>query len=171
MILETERLILTPFSEADGPLLYPLMSDDEVMAHLETDGIEDPDEVDATVAAQARAMAAGEAWYWTIRPVGSETLLGWVQLSEFDKRHHQAELVLMLLRHARGAGYALETMTAVVGYAATRGLRRLTARTQVGENRSEVLLKALGFEQLGYVRGRIDRDSERRDWRLWMVDL
>lgn len=171
MILLTERLVLTPFSDGDGPQLYPLMSDDEVMAHLETGGIEDPDEVDAAVAAKARAMAAGEAWYWTIRQPGAEGLLGWAQVTEFDRRRHEAEITMMLQRDARGAGYARETMGAVLGYAATRGLRRLSARTQVGELRSETLLARLGFEQRGYRRGQIDREGERRDWRVWDVAL
>ncbi len=169
MILETERLVLTPFSESDGADLYPLMSDDEVMAHLETDGVEDPDEVNLAVAAQAAATASGEMFYWTIRADG--VLIGWAQVTECDKRRHQAEIAVMLHRDARGAGYAAEAMAAVVGFAATRGFRRLTARSQVGENRSEALLSRLGFEQLGYVRGQIDRDGERRDWRLWAVEL
>lgn len=169
MILETERLVLTPFADADGPDLYPLMSDDEVMAHLEVGGVEDPDEVNTAVASQAAATASGEACYWTVRMGG--LVIGWAQLTEFDKRRHEAEIAIMLQQDARGSGYALEAMTAVLGFAATQGFKRLTARSQVGENRSETLLARLGFEQLGYVRGQIDRDGERRDWRLWAVEL
>jgi ribosomal-protein-alanine N-acetyltransferase len=171
MILETERLVLTPFQEGDGALLYPLMSDAEVMDHLEAEAIEDPDEVDATVAAQIEAMAAGQAVFWTIRQAAGP-LIGWVQLSDIERRHRQAEVELVMHRAVRGQGLAAEALAAVLAYAATtEGLKRLTARSQVGENLSETLLRKLGFEQLGYVRGRIDRESERRDWRLWEVWL
>lgn len=171
MILETERLTLTPFTRDDSPLLYPMISDDEVMAHFETDGIEDPDEVDAVVAAQVAQMEEGSALYWAIRLSQTGAFLGWCQLSDIDRRRHHAEVILVLHRDAWGAGYAQEAMTAVANHAATQGLRTLAGRTQVGENRSEALMRKLGFEQQGYRRGHIDRDGERRDWRMWELTL
>lgn len=169
MILETERLTLTPFAEDDGPALYPLMSDAEVMANLEAHGVEDPDEVNAVVAGQVRAMAAGEAAYWAIRLDGR--VIGWVQLADIDRRRRQAELAVLLLRDAHGQGFRREALTAVINHAAVQRFRRLTVRTKVGGLESDALLANLGFTQLGYARGHIDRDGERRDWRLWEVWL
>jgi ribosomal-protein-alanine N-acetyltransferase len=73
----------------------------------------------------------------------------------------------MLGRDAWGQGYALEAMRAVLHYAATRGLRRLLARTHLGNRRSDNLLEKLGFEEEGLLRGHVLRDGERRDCRLF----
>ena len=65
MILETERLDLRPLEVSDADLLFPLMSDTEVMAHWDVPEIDDPDLVRAIVAGQVEDMAAGRALYWT----------------------------------------------------------------------------------------------------------
>jgi ribosomal-protein-alanine N-acetyltransferase len=73
----------------------------------------------------------------------------------------------MLGRDAWGEGYAREAMQAVLAYAATSGLRRLAARTHLGERRAESVLEDLGFREEGLLRGHVLRDGERRDCRLF----
>ena len=73
----------------------------------------------------------------------------------------------LLGREAWGQGYALEAMRAVLSYAATLGLRRLAARTHLGNLRSDALLEKLGFEEEGLLRGHVLRDGEHRDCRLF----
>jgi ribosomal-protein-alanine N-acetyltransferase len=46
-------------------------------------------------------------------------------------------------------------------------VRKLGARTHLGNRRSENLLVALGFEPEGLLRGHVLRDGERRDCRLF----
>jgi ribosomal-protein-alanine N-acetyltransferase len=58
-------------------------------------------------------------------------------------------------------------MRAVIGFAATSGLRRLTARTHLGNRSSEALLEKLGFAEEGLLRGHVLRDGDRRDCRLF----
>ena len=57
MILETERLTLAPLTTSDAPLVYPFLSDPEVMAHWDQAPIEDPDEVEACVVAQVAEIS------------------------------------------------------------------------------------------------------------------
>ncbi len=64
MILETERLTLAPLTASDAPLVYPFLSDPEVMAHWDQAPIEDPDEVAACVLAQVAEMDQGKAHQW-----------------------------------------------------------------------------------------------------------
>ena len=73
----------------------------------------------------------------------------------------------MLGRDAWGQGYALEAMQAVLAYAASSGLRRLVARTHLGNRRSDSLLEKLGFQEEGLLRGHVLRDGDRRDCRLF----
>lgn len=167
MILETERLSLTPVTHEDADLIYPIMADPDVMAHMDIAAVDDPDLTVAFVESQVGEMEREVGFYWSVRQTSDGTYLGSVDLSDIDWRHHRAEVGFIMARPAWGQGFAYEAMQAVMGYAATQGLKRLWARTHVGNNASEKLLLKLGFEQEGYLKGHIDRDGERRDCRLW----
>lgn len=167
MILETERLTLSPLAAADAPLVHPIMADPDVMAHWDVAEIEDPDVVDQVLASQMAAMDEERAFYWAMRLTADGTFLGLCDLSDIDWRHHRAEVGFILGKDSWGRGYAYEAMQAVMNFAVTQGIQRLWARTHVGDEASEKLLIKLGFEQEGYLRGHVDRDGERRDVRLW----
>lgn len=162
-ILETERLRLEPLVASDADHLFPVMGDPEVMAYWDVPEIDDPDIVAAIVQSQVDAMAAGKALHWAMRTLAEGHFVGSCDLSEIDRWHRRAEVGFMLGREAWGQGYALEAMTTVVAFAATSGLRKLTARTHLGNRRSEALLQKLGFEEEGLLRGHILKDGERRD--------
>jgi [ribosomal protein S5]-alanine N-acetyltransferase len=166
-VLETERLTLRPLSEVDTAEIFPLMDDPEVMAYWDMPEIDDPDVVAEIVKAQVAGMAAGDALHWSIRATGDGGFIGCCDLSEIERRHKRAEVGFMLGHGAWGQGYALEAMQAVVAYAATSGLRKLTARTHLGNRHSESLLEQLGFKEEGLLRGHVLRDGERRDCRLF----
>lgn len=166
-ILETERLRLTPLGEDDADSVFRLMRDVEVMAFWDVGEIDDPDVVTNIVRGQVAEIAQGRAVYWTMRTLADAAFVGVCDLSEIDPRHHRAEVGFMLGREAWGQGYALEAMRAVLAFAASSGLRRLLARTHLGNRRSDALLEKLGFEEEGLLRGHVLRDGERRDCRLF----
>jgi ribosomal-protein-alanine N-acetyltransferase len=171
MILFTSRLRLDPLTVADAPLIYPLMSDPEVMAHWDVPEIDDPDVVAAVVAQQVADTQSDRALYWVMRTWADDGFVGVCDLSQIDRAHHTADVGFMLRREAWGHGYALEAMRTLIVHAAGEGFRKLTARTHVGNRRSDALLAHLGFELGDYVRGYLDRDGERRDCRLWELAL
>jgi ribosomal-protein-alanine N-acetyltransferase len=166
VILETERLVLRPIVADDWRVLYPIMSDPLVMAHWDSPEIVDPDVSERLVAAQVEDMQTGAAHYWAVeRP--DDAFLGACDLSAIDWRHRRAEVGFVFAREAWGVGYGLEAMRAVIGHAASLGLKRLWARTHAGNDRSERLLAKLGFEAEGYLRGHIQRAGERRDCKIF----
>ncbi len=167
LILETERLRLAPLIEADAERLFPMMSDAAVMAHWDIAEVDDPDLVAAIVKSQVEDMGAGKAIYWSMRTLDQGEFLGICDLSEIDAWHKRAEVGFMLDRKAWGQGYAHEAMQAVLAQAAAMGLRRLAARTHLGNRRSDALLEKLGFVEEGLLRGFVERDGERRDCRLF----
>ncbi|MFZ5669768.1 MAG: GNAT family N-acetyltransferase [Pseudomonadota bacterium] len=167
MILETERLTLTPVTQEDAALIHPIMADPEVMAHMDSAAMDDPDVVEAFIGGLLTEMANEQAFYWSVRLNEDGRYLGSVDLSDIDWRHRRAEVGFILGRDAWGRGYGYEAMQAVMAHAASLGFLRLWARTLVGNNASEALLRKLGFEEEGYLRGHVDRDGERRDCRLW----
>lgn len=166
-ILETERLRLAPITAEDAEFVFPLMDDPEVMAYWDSPEIDDPDLVAEIVLRQVEDTAAGRAVYWTMRSLSDGRFVGCCDLSEIDRRHKRAEVGFILDREAWGQGYALEAMRTVIAYAAGSGLRRLLARTHLGNRRSETLLQRLGFQEEGLLRGYVLRDGERRDCRLF----
>jgi ribosomal-protein-alanine N-acetyltransferase len=166
-ILETERLRLEPIAEADADAMFPLMGDPQDMAFWDSPEIDDPEIVADIVRAQAAETMAGKSYYWAMRALGDGQFIGACDLSEIDIRHRRAEVGFMLGRDAWGRGYALEAMRAVLAFAAANGLRRLLARTHLGNRRSEALLEKLGFQEEGLLRGYVLRDGERRDCRLF----
>jgi ribosomal-protein-alanine N-acetyltransferase len=166
-ILETGRLRLVPLVAEDAGPIFPLMADAEVMAFWDMGESDDPDLIARIVQGQVDEMAEGRAFYWSMRALADDRFIGVCDLSEIDWRHHRAEVGFMLGREAWGQGFAQEAMQAVVSYAATRGLRRLLARTHLGNRRSDALLERLGFVEEGLLRGHVLRDGERRDCRLF----
>jgi ribosomal-protein-alanine N-acetyltransferase len=158
---------LTPLVAEDTQYIFPLMADAEVMAFWDVGEIDDPDVIANIVEGQVEEMAEGRAIYWAMRALGDDQFFGTCDLSEIDRRHHRAEVGFMLGREAWGQGYALEAMQAVLAYAAASGLRRLLARSHLGNRRSDALLEKLGFEEEGMLRGHVLRDGERRDCRLF----
>jgi RimJ/RimL family protein N-acetyltransferase len=168
MILETERLSLAPLTVEDAPLVYPFMSDAEAMAHCDRAAIEDPDEVAAVVAAQVAEMEDRRAMYWTIRLTKSGRFLGYCELLDLDWRHYRGELGFILAREGWSKDHAIEAAGALLAYcASTLGLKRMTARTHVGDIQAERVMQALGFAEEGYLKGHVDRDGERRDCRIY----
>ena len=167
MILETERLTLAPVTAGDSALIYPVMADPEVMAHMDVAAMDDPDMTLAFIEGRVEEMARGDAFYWSVRLTVDGTFRGSVDLTDIDRRHHRAEIGFVLARPVWGQGYGFEAVQAVLAEAAALGFRRLWARTQVGDNASEKLLTKLGFEMEGYLKGHVDHDGERRDCRLW----
>lgn len=166
-ILETERLRLSPLTEADLAHIFPLIDDPEVLAFWDVPEIDDPDVVAEVIRGRIAAMEAGHANHWTIRSLTSDAFIGTCDLSDIERRHKRAEVGFVLARGAWDQGYGQEAMQAVVAYAASTGIRRLTARTYLGNRRSEAVLERLGFQEEGLLRGHVLRDGERRDCRLF----
>ena len=164
MILKTERLNLRPLEAEDAAAIHLMMSDAEVMAFWDSEVIDDPALTLDIVERQLDEAARDEARYWTMHLAADGGFLGLCDLSEIDRRHSRADVGFMVARRYWGGGYTFEAMHAVIGHAA-QGLRlkRLQARTHLGNVRSMRLLDRLGFKREGLLRGYVERDGERRD--------
>ena len=168
MILQTSRLTLRPLQADDTADLHLIMSNAEVMAFWDIAEIEDMGLTSAILESQLDQMADKRAFYWAMVRSEDGAFVGCCDLSEIDRWHHRAEVGFIVGRAYWGDGYTLEAMQAVLSHAAqTLRLRRLTARTHLGNARSVRLLERLGFEEEGLLRGYVDRDGERRDCQLF----
>ncbi len=168
MILQTPRLTLRPMVIDDAERLHGIMSDAEVMAFWDVSEIEDIDLTTAILKSQLASMKAKKSVYWAMERSADTTFVGCCDLSEIDRWHHRAEVGFIVAKTYWGDGYAQEAMSAVLDHAAqAMKLRRLSARTHLGNIRSVRLLEKLGFRHEGLLRGYVDRDGERRDCLLF----
>jgi len=164
MILQTSRLTLRPMTITDAQSLHAIMSDAEVMAFWDMSEIEDIELTIEILKSQLADMKAKKSSYWAMTRTEDGLFVGCCDLSEIDRWHHRAEVGFIVSKAFWGDGYAQEAMEAVLDHAAqAMKLRRLTARTHLGNFRSVKLLEKLGFRQEGLLRGFVDRDGERRD--------
>jgi ribosomal-protein-alanine N-acetyltransferase len=164
MILKTERLSLRPLEAEDATAIHQMMSDVEVMAFWDSEVIDDPTLTIDIVQSQLEEIAREEARYWTMQLAADSGFMGVCDLSEIDRRHSRADVGFMVARRYWGGGYTFEAMHAVIGHAAQAlRLKRLQARTHLGNVRSMRLLDRLGFKREGLLRGYVERDGERRD--------
>ncbi|MBV9511662.1 MAG: GNAT family N-acetyltransferase [Caulobacteraceae bacterium] len=168
MILETSRLRLRPMRLADAASLHALMSDARVMAFWDIAEVQDIELTTAILKSQLRQMTQKRAIYWAMETRAENRFIGCCDLAEIDRWHHRAEVGFMVARPYWGDGYTQEAMWAVIDHAAqAQRLKRLTARTHLGNVRSVRLLRRLGFQQEGLLRGYVDREGERRDCLLF----
>ena len=168
MILQTTRLTLRPLAADDAPSMHALMSDAEVMAFWDVAEIDDIGLTMAIMDAQLRDMGRGKALYWAMIRRDDGAFVGCCDLIDIDRWHHRAEVGFVIGKPFWSENYAFEAMQAVMAHAAQNlHLRRLTARTHLGNVRSVRLLERLGFHEEGLLRGFVARDGERRDCLLF----
>ena len=168
MILQTARLTLRPLAASDAQSMHALMSDPEVMAFWDVAEIDDIGLTIAIMDAQIRDMGLGKAFYWAMTKRDGGAFVGCCDLTDIDRWHHRAEVGFVIGKPFWSDNYAFEAMQAVMAHAAqSLHLRRLSARTHLGNVRSVRLLERLGFHEEGLLRGYVARDGERRDCLLF----
>ena len=158
MILSTSRLVLRPMEQADAPALFAILGDPTVMAFWDRDALPRLATVEAQMADELAAIAAGGFLYWTVLNGGDA--IGNIDLSHIDGQ--QAWTGFAFRRDIWGHGFAREALDAVIGNAfGPLQLNRLMARVQTANSRARRLLETLEFQEEGELPG-ISRGAETR---------
>jgi RimJ/RimL family protein N-acetyltransferase len=142
-MMETDRLILTPFSQADVPDLFAIRGDPQAMAFWDWPLDASLEDTKGAAEFMLSDVERQEAIYWTARLKSDNGFVGVFDLSELLSE--AADLGFMIVRQLEGRGYAFEAAARVVAEARERGLRSLKARIHAGNTRSQSLLERLGF--------------------------
>jgi RimJ/RimL family protein N-acetyltransferase len=145
--VQTERLTLRQFTEADLENLVALDSDPEVMRYL-NGGIPTPREVIARdiLPRFIQSYAPGGFGFWAIVERASGAFLGRVGLLPDDERPGEATLGYRLLRAAWGHGYATEAARALLRATFREaGVQRVTATTYQDNRASRQVMDRLGM--------------------------
>lgn len=147
--LRTARLVLRQLELEDAAALHPMFADPATMEYWwrgPHDSLAETQEIVALNAAQSDALAC-----WAITADGGPAL-GWINLRV--KREGVAEVGYILSRACWGQGYAREALAAVVAHGfGAMGLHRIAADTDPDNHGSIAILKSLGFQLEGHLRG------------------
>jgi RimJ/RimL family protein N-acetyltransferase len=146
--LETDRLLLRPFTEADLDNLYELDSDPEVMRFL-TGGRPTPREVIEREVLprflQSYERCAGYG-YWVAVEKSSGEFLGWFGLVPSEEDAGEVKLGYRLRRSVWGNGYGTEGARALIRRAFTDlGVQRVSATTYQDNLASQRVMEKAGM--------------------------
>ncbi|MFE4857882.1 GNAT family N-acetyltransferase [Streptomyces sp. NPDC056670] len=157
IFLETERLVLRPFTEADVDDLVALDNDPEVMRFI--NGGRPASRADIAERALPRLLRDYSCWgnrgFWAVEEKATGVFLGWFEFRPVDE-HSSAtvELGYRLNKAAWGRGYATEGARALIREGFTRlGVERVTANTMTVNTRSRRVMEKSGLTFLRHFTG------------------
>ncbi|WP_033073360.1 GNAT family N-acetyltransferase [Sphingopyxis sp. MWB1] len=158
--LTTQRLVLRQIRADDAPVLFPVLSDPQVMIWWSSA----PQETLAETQSYVAKNAAEDQGYgcWAITLSGDDTALGWVVL--YNGKPGVKEIGYILHRDHWGGGVAREAVSRVIDHGFDDlGLRRIFADTDPENHGSIAMLQRLGFQREGYLRAEWETHMGVRD--------
>jgi ribosomal-protein-alanine N-acetyltransferase len=149
--LETERLVLRQIRASDADALFAFFSDEEVSSKRHRS----VEESQAFIHQLQQWYQAHENVEWGITRKGDDLLIGTCGFYAFDEGFHRAETGYELLKTCWRQGIMSEALSAILTFAfTTMGLHRIEAVVDEGNERSQGLLRKLGFIHEGTLRQR-----------------
>ncbi|MFJ4876983.1 GNAT family N-acetyltransferase [Streptomyces sp. NPDC088745] len=147
--LETDRLVLRAFTEADADHLCALDGDPDVMRFITGGKPTSPETIRTRTLPRLLHTYPhfGTRGYWAAEEKATGTFLGWFEFCPLeDSRPFVVELGYRLNRAAWGRGYATEGSRALVdkGFAEL-GVERVTANTMAVNARSRSVMEKAGL--------------------------
>lgn len=111
----------------------------------------------------------GEGYAYLIRDKKTSSLLGVIDLLDYNKKHKSAEIGYWLSNDAVGYGYMSEAIKALESTAFKKGLNRITIRTDTQNVRSDNVAQNCGYHLEGTLRSsRWDERHKRfSDIHIW----
>ena len=146
MYLETERLILRSFAPEDARALHTVLSDPEVMRHIEP-----PFDETETLAFLESAAFCVPPRIYALQEKSSGALVGHVIFHPFEEKAW--ELGWILGRAFWGRGYASEVTEALLEHSRREGIRRLVIEFEPEQAASRRLAEKFGFVRTGVFDG------------------
>jgi ribosomal-protein-alanine N-acetyltransferase len=170
LVIETARLKLRPYVEADAEAIWPIVSQAEFPKHMSWAAHADIEETRTFVRGQAAGIATNGGVNWAIeydgRAQGSIGLLG-IKWAVAAQRVDRAELGYWLAPALWGKGLMTEAATAAVRFGfETIGLHKVTTRCFAENLGSRRVIEKVGFRFLGRAEDDVWRDGR---WHTHLV--
>ena len=151
--LETERLRLRPFVEADADDLFALQSDPYVLRYWDSPPWTDRASVARFMARCQQLAESGSGARVVIERRSDQAFVGWCTVTDWNPDFRSASLGYCLNQAAWGNGYATEAARALLGWAfGTFDLNRVQSEADTRNAASARVLEKLGFVLEGTLR-------------------
>ena len=161
MRLETQRLVLRPFEEADAPALFPIMNDPEVTANLLISPTFSEEDVAESIGKRIAALESRERYSLAVVLKETGELIGVCSLISVSWEHLHAEVVYYLGKEFWGKGYTTEAARRLVQFGFEElGLERISVGCFVRNKASARIIEKLGFTFEGLARHAYKKDGE-----------
>jgi RimJ/RimL family protein N-acetyltransferase len=144
--IETERLLLRPYREADIDVLHDIQSRPEVVRYLYWEP-RTREQVELVIRESSDQIdGEGGGLTLAIQPRGSDTMVGDVVLMYHSEAHQQGEIGYVLHPDHQGHGYATEAAREMLRLGFEKlGLHRIAGRLEARNSASGAVLERLGM--------------------------
>lgn len=145
IILETPRLILRRFTEADAPFLYLLNSDPEVVKYVHEATMQTVEQASDIIRHIILPQYENNFGRWAIHIKADNELIGWCGLKHLPASG-EIDLGYRLLHTAWGKGFATEAAGNVLNHAFNKlHLEEITGKTHAENIGSIKVLQKIGM--------------------------
>ena len=159
--LRTARLVLTPLSVADAPVMAGVLADPALSTYT---GGGPPTVEDLTRRYEAQVAGSGsdaELWHnWILRLTDGGSAIGFVQATVVGD---EADVAWVVGVEWQGAGFAKEAVAAMNGWLIAAGVQRLVAHIHPDHLASQGVAASAGLVRTG---GIDEEGEEIWRWRL-----
>lgn len=164
-MIETERLIIRPWTDADRAPFAAMSADPEVMTTLGP--LMTREQSDALIDRLIDQQARDGHCFWAVERKSDRRFIGWTGLIIGSPPiAGELEVGWRLARKAWGAGYATEAARAAIDWGfANRPVPRIVAITAVVNARSRAVMERLGMSyrpELDFDHPRVPEDDRLR---------
>jgi ribosomal-protein-alanine N-acetyltransferase len=151
--LQTDRLQLRPFTEADADALFALHSDAYVLRFWDSPPWTEPARAERFLATCQKMADEGTGARLAFDRLSDGVFLGWCSLAHWNPTFRSASMGYCLSEAAWGQGYATEAARAVLAWGfETLELNRVQATVDTRNAASARVLEKLGFALEGTLR-------------------
>jgi ribosomal-protein-alanine N-acetyltransferase len=152
--MNTERLVLSAITESDTDAIFELFSKEIVIKYYDLHVFEEPKQAKKLIELFESRFNAGQGIRWAIREKDSDILIGTCGFNSWISPMKSAVIGYDLNPNFWGMGYAKEAVgqilqAAFTGLLPCGPIHRVQADTVPGNEQSERLLLALGFQHEG----------------------
>ena len=151
--LQTDRLQLRPFGDADAGALFALHSDAQVLRYWDSPTWSDPGQAQPFIDRCQRLADENVGVRLVVERRDDGAFLGWCSFSRWNPDFRSGALGYCFNAFAWGHGFATEAAGALLGWAFdTLDLNRVQAETDTRNAASARVLEKLSFQREGTLR-------------------
>ncbi len=162
--ITTKRLQLRKLSERDVEKYYDVMSREEVMQYYGMDRLETLEEARQIITSFQQAYEMGRGLRWGIFLKDTEQFIGTIGLNHLNKAAKRTEIGYELHPDHWKQGFMTEAVEAILSYNFLElKLFRIGAITFPDNESSNRLLRRLGFQREGLLRGYLFQNGKSHD--------